>query len=287
MPSQIRRGYRSLLNTCIQYYIKTRHLNIQRRSLLTFPSVKSLCRSGVAALSLVVCTAVFAVQVERVGATAGGIPFTFLDVKSNTIQGMMIDVVSAVGQKAGFDVQVQPMAFSSLVSALTSNKVDLLSAALLITPAHQQVMAFSDPIYAYGEALVVPKTDTKPYVSFNDLKGMTVGGQIGTIYVDALKKSGVFKEVKAYDSTSDLMRDLNSGRIQAAIADGPVIAYYLKQGLYPATHIVASYKPTMVGSLGIGMRKDDEAMQARVNKALKELVADGTMNRILAKWGLH
>jgi polar amino acid transport system substrate-binding protein len=249
--------------------------------------MKSLYRAGAAALALLACTPVFAAQVERVGATAGGIPFTFLDVKSNTIQGMMIDVVTAVGQKAGFDVQVQPMSFSALVSALTSNKVDLLSAALLNTAAHKQVMAFSDPIYSYGEALVVPKTDTKPYVSFDDLKGMTVGGQIGTIYIDALKKSGMFKEVKAYDSTSDLMRDLSSGRIQAAVADGPVIAYYLKQGLYADTHIVASYKPTMVGSLGIGMRKDDTAMQARVNKALKELVADGTLNKILAKWGLH
>jgi len=82
------------------------------------------------------------------------------------------------------------------------------------------------------------------------------------------------------------MRDLNSGRIQAAIADGPVVSYYLKQGLYPETKIVQTYHPTMVGSLGIGMRKDETAVQQRINAALKTMNADGTMQKILVKWGL-
>jgi polar amino acid transport system substrate-binding protein len=222
----------------------------------------------------------------RVGATAGGIPFTFLDLKTNTIQGMMIDVVTEAGKRAGFNAQIQPMTFSSLVSSLTSNKVDLLSAALFITPAHEQVMAFSDPIYSYGEALIVAKNDGKAYTSLAGLKDMVVGAQIGTIYLDALTKANVAKEIKSYDATADLMRDLNSGRIQAAIADGPVVSYYLKQGLYPETKIVQTYHPTMVGSLGIGMRKDETAVQQRINAALKTMNADGTMQKILVKWGL-
>jgi polar amino acid transport system substrate-binding protein len=222
----------------------------------------------------------------RVGATAGGIPFTFLDLKTNTIQGMMIDVVTEVGKRAGFEVQVQPMAFSSLVSALTSNKVDLLSAALFVTPAHEQVMSFSDPIYSYGEALIVPKSDGKAYASLSDLNGMVVGAQIGTLYLDALKKANVAKEIKSYDATADLMRDLNSGRIQAAIADSPVVSYYLKQGLYADTKIVSSYQPSIVGSLAIGMRKDETDVRQHIDAALKTMVADGTMQKILTKWGL-
>ncbi len=222
----------------------------------------------------------------RVGATAGGIPFTFLDLKTNTIQGMMIDIVTEVGKRAGFQVQVQPMAFSSLVSALTSNKVDLLSAALTITPAHEQIILFSDPIYAYGEALIVPKSDGKTYKSLNDLKGMVIGAQIGTTYLDALKKADVAKEIKSYDATADLMRDLNSGRIQAAISDAPVVSYYLKEGLYADTKIVPTYQPSMVGSLGIGLRKDETDVKRRIDAALKTMVADGTMQKILSKWGL-
>jgi polar amino acid transport system substrate-binding protein len=261
-----------------------------RHPLPRFPrALARICRRFAATLAVTAfaSTAVLGhAETLRVGATAGGIPFTFLDLKTNTIQGMMIDVVTEAGKRAGFDAQIQPMAFSSLVSSLTANKVDLLSAALFITAAHEQVMAFSDPIYSYGEALIVAKNDGKAYTSLAGLKDMVVGAQIGTIYLDALKKANVAKEIKSYDATADLMRDLNSGRIQAAIADGPVVSYYLKQGLYPETKIVQSYQPTMVGSLGIGMRKDETGVQQRINAALKAMVADGTMQKILAKWGL-
>ena len=242
--------------------------------------------SAVAAASLAFGALPVHAEQLRVGATAGGIPFTFLDLKTNTIQGMMIDVVTEIGKRAGFQVQIQPMAFSSLVSALTSNKVDLLSAALFITPAHEQVMAFSDPIYSYGEALIVPKSDSKAYASLSDLNGLVVGAQIGTIYLDALKKANVAKEIKSYDATADLMHDLNSGRIQAAIADAPVVSYYLKEGLYPATKIVPTYHASMVGSLGIGLRKDETGVRQRIDAALKTMLADGTMQKILTKWGL-
>ncbi len=50
-------------------------------------------------------------------------------------------------------------------------------------------MAFSAPVYSYGEGLIVPKADTKDYTSFADLKGETVGAQVGTAFVEPLKKS--------------------------------------------------------------------------------------------------
>ena len=52
---------------------------------------------------------------------------------------------------------------------------------------------FSDPVYTYGEGLIVPKADTKDYKTLEDLKGETVGAQVGTAYVEPLKKSGFFR----------------------------------------------------------------------------------------------
>src|SRR5436309_15223960 len=64
--------------------------------------------------------------VLKVGSTPTGIPFTFLDTKTNTIQGVMVDLVTEVGKDAGFQVQVEAMQFSTLIAALTSNKIDLI-----------------------------------------------------------------------------------------------------------------------------------------------------------------
>ncbi len=71
----------------------------------------------------------------RVGATPTGLPFTFLDTKTNTIQGVMVDLVNAVGKEAGFAVAVEPLQFSTLIPALTASKIDIISAAMFITPS--------------------------------------------------------------------------------------------------------------------------------------------------------
>src|SRR2546430_6083607 len=225
-------------------------------------------------------------SVLKVGSTPTGIPFTFLDTKSNSIQGVMVDLVTEVGKDAGFQVQVEAMQFSTLIAALTSNKIDLISAAMYITPARKEVIEFSEPVYSYGEGLIVPKSDTKEYKSFQDLKGETVGAQVGTVYVEPLKKAGLFADVKIYDTIPDIMRDVNTGRLKAGFGDYPILAYNVQLGNFPELRLVKSFKSTIVGSIGIGMRKGDPELLKKVNASLEKLKANGTVDKILAKWGL-
>ncbi|WP_024513850.1 ABC transporter substrate-binding protein [Bradyrhizobium sp. Tv2a-2] len=247
---------------------------------------KRLVQFALVALSLDMSVPASAQQVLKVGSTPTGVPFTFLDTKTNQIQGVMVDLITEVSKDAGFAVQVEPMQFSALIASLTSNKIDIISAAMFITPARKQVIDFSDPIYTYGEGLLVPKSDTKEYKSQEDLKGETVGAQVGTAFVDALKKSGLFAEVKAYDTIPDILRDVNTGRLKAGFADYPILAYNLKQGGFPDARIVESYKPTVIGSVGIGVRKGDAELLGKINTSLAKMKANGTVEKILAKWGL-
>jgi polar amino acid transport system substrate-binding protein len=224
-------------------------------------------------------------QVRKVGSTPTGIPFTFLDTKTNTIQGVMVDLVTEVGKLAGFSVAVEPMQFSTLIAALTSDKIDIISAAMYITPARREVIDFSEPVYSYGEGLIVPKNDATAYETFADLRGKTVGAQVGTVYVERLQ-TGLFAEVKIYDTIPDILRDVNTGRLQAGFADYPIVAYNLQQNLFPDVRLVRSFKPTITGSIGIGVRKRDGELLGAINAALARLKADGSLQKILAKWGL-
>ncbi len=226
-------------------------------------------------------------SVLKVGSTPTGMPFTFLDTKTNTIEGVMVDLVKAIAAAADFKVEVEGMQFSTLIASLTSNKIDMVAAAMYITAPRKEVIDFSDPIYTYGEGLLVPTSDTKDYVSFADMKGYTVGAQIGTAYVDVLQKTGLFGEVKLYKTSPDILADVNAGRVQAAFADAPIMAYTLKQGQFPNVRLVKSYKPTITGSVGIGIRKTDGELLKKVNTALAKLKADGSVDKILAKWGLE
>lgn len=249
-------------------------------------SLKRLVQAATAALAMLAAAPLAAQQVLKVGSTPTGIPFTFLDTKTNSIQGIMVDLITEVGKDAGFGVQVEPMQFSTLVASLTSSKIDIISAAMFITAARKEVIDFSDPVYTYGEGLLVPKTDKKDYTKPEDLKGEVVGAQVGTAFVDALKKMGLFSEVKIYDTIPDILRDVNAGRLKAGFADYPILAYNLKQGAFAETRLVESYKPTIVGSVGIGVRKDDQELLKKINASLAKLKANGTVDKILGKWGL-
>jgi polar amino acid transport system substrate-binding protein len=247
---------------------------------------KHLVQAATAALALVAAVPGSAQQVLKVGSTPTGVPFTFLDTKTNSIQGVMVDLITAVGKDAGFQVQIEPMQFSALIPSLTSSKIDIISAAMFATATRKEVIDFSDPVYTYGEGLLVPKTDKKDYATPEDLKGEVVGAQVGTAFVDALKKTGLFSEVKVYDTIPDILRDVNAGRLKAGFADYPILAYNLKQGGFPEVRLVDSFKPTMVGTVAIGVRKADQDLLQKINASLAKLKANGAVDKILDKWGL-
>jgi polar amino acid transport system substrate-binding protein len=246
----------------------------------------ALAASLFAVLALSMTVPASAQPVMKVGSTPTGSPFTFLDTKTNTIEGVMADIVKAVGKEAGFGVQIEPMQFSALISSLTTKRIDLISAAMFITPVRQEVVDFSQPIYSYGEGVVVPVKDTTGYQAIADLKGKRVGVQVGTAFVEPLQKSGLFSEVKLYDTTADLMRDANAGRIDAGFLDSPIAAFAISRGQFPNLRMATTFKPTMVSSIGIATRKGDAETMGKVNAALTKLKADGTIEGILKKWGL-
>jgi polar amino acid transport system substrate-binding protein len=256
---------------------------------MRFRKLFGLAAIGLLAIGLLtgLATPAPAQQTLKVGSTPTGIPFTFLDTQTNTIQGVMVDIITAVGKEAGFGVQVEPMQFSTLIGALTSNRIDVIAAAMYITEPRKQVIDFSDPIYTYGDGLFVPKSDTKEYKTLEDVKGLTVGAQVGTAYVEPLQKSGLFPEVKVYDTLPDIIRDVNTGRLKAGFADYPIVAYNLQQGRFPEVRLVTGYKPMVVGSVGIGVRKSDQELLKKVNGGLARIKENGTLKQILAKWGLQ
>jgi polar amino acid transport system substrate-binding protein len=273
----------------IRALLARRHAAAHSPTLSKDPAVlaKSICRVLVAAMfGLGLSGAGVAQQVVRVASTPTGVPFTFLDTKTNEISGIMVDIMKAVGKDQGFAIQITPMTFSTLIAALQAGKADVIAAAMYITPPRQEVVDFSDPIITYGEGLFVSAKDTKDYKSMEDLKGEIVGVQIGTAYVKPLTESGLYKEIKVYDTIPDIIRDVNVGRIKAGFADFPIVAYQIAQGGYPETRLVKNYKPVLPGSVGIAVKKGDKAMLDKINASLRKFKADGTTDKILATWGL-
>ncbi len=222
----------------------------------------------------------------QVGSTPTGVPFTFLDTKTDTIQGMMVDLIEAIAKDNGLGVKIVPMAFSALVPSLTSGKIDVISAAMSATPKRMQVIDFTAPVYSYGEGLIVPAADHKQYDSIQDMRGYRVGVEIGTNYYDQMKKSGVFSAVVGYNSIADIIGDVEAGRIQAGFGDYPILAYQFSHAAIPRVRLVKEYHPYVIGPINIAVRKDEPGLLAKFNASIAKFKQDGTLKAILAKWDL-
>jgi polar amino acid transport system substrate-binding protein len=225
-------------------------------------------------------------QTLKAGATPTGVPFTFLDTKTNSIQGVVVDLVQAIAKDQKISIDVQGMPFSTLIPSLTTGKIDIIAAALGITPQRQEVVDFTTPVYSYGEALVVNAKDTKPYTYLEELRGEVIGVQVGTVYVEPMKKTGLFKDVRVYDSLADVMRDVGLGRIKAGFGDFPIVAYQISQGVHENVRLVKDHKPSVSVSIGMAVRKGDKVTLDKLNASMTKFKSDGTLDAILAKWGL-
>ncbi|SEQ44164.1 ABC transporter substrate-binding protein [Thalassovita taeanensis] len=257
----------------------------KKPSLVSRRALSGMAAVAVFALSAMTGPSLADTPVYKVGSTTSGVPFTFLDVKKNSVQGVMVDIIEAIGEKEGFSADVQATQWSALIPSVTSGKIDIIAAAMYATPKRAEIVDFTETVYPYGEGLFVATDDTADYTKPEDLAGKTVGVQVGTAYVEPMESLGVFKEVKIYDAIADIMRDVQLGRIDAGFADQPIVAYQVAQGA-AKVRLVKTYESTVVGEVAIAVNKGNTELLDTLNSGLAAIKSSGELDEILVKWGL-
>lgn len=220
-----------------------------------------------------------------VGSTATGAPFSFIDVKTNALTGAMVDIMKVIAADAGFQIDLRITAFGALIPSLTTKKIDIISAAMLKTPARAKVVDFSDPVYAYGAGVVVPSRGGKEYKRIEDLRGLPVGAEVGTRFVEQLKAAGV-EQIKTYDNLMEMLGDLSVGRIGAAYGDAPIFHYEINQARIQSARLASEFQPPAVEDVCLVVRKGDTDLLNRINAAIGRLKTTGIQS-VLNRWGLH
>lgn len=220
-----------------------------------------------------------------IGSTPSGPPFTFLNSETNKIEGIMVDIAANLAQKLGVKLEVADTKWAALIPTLQSGRIDAIAAAMYITPKRQEVINFTDPIFGWGEHLVVHKNNTD-IKTLESLKGKTVGVQVGTAYIDLLKDRWGIKELKIYDTIGDMLTEVDNGRIDAFVADKPIVVYLMKKNPGRQVKLVDGYKPAAEPPTGLGLRKTDEDLRQALNAAIEKMKATGELRAILTKWGI-
>jgi polar amino acid transport system substrate-binding protein len=236
---------------------------------------------GLIAASVIVGYAAGA-PVKIVIATDATFPPMEMVSESKAIVGFDIDLMNAAAKNAGFTVEFKNTAWEGIFAGLDSGKYDAIMSSVTITDERKKTMDFSIPYINAGQILVV-KTEVSGVVKLTDLKGKTVGVQIGTTGAFEVDKVPDVKK-KEYDDIGLAFADLAIGRIEGVVVDTPVAAQYALQS--------ADYKGKLkiVGQAfteefyGVAVKKGNKNILNLINAGLKKAIDSGEEKTLEAKW---
>lgn len=208
-------------------------------------------------------------------------PMGFRD-ENNKIVGFDIDLANAAAEKMEKKVKFQPIDWSTKEAELSSGRIDLIWNGYTITDERKKKVLFTKP-YLKNAQVVVTLADSK-LTTLDDLNGKVVGLQTLSSASDALEAAPIRSKIKTVTEFTDnvqALTDLKSGRLDAVVIDEIVINYYMTKEKEAYKVLDESLAPE---EYGIGVKKGNEALLEKLQKALDEMNEDGTAEGISKKW---
>ncbi len=217
-------------------------------------------------------------KVLKMATSADFPPFESRD-KDGNFEGFDIDLAHLIADKLGYELEIEDMKFDGLIGALQSSRVDMVMAGMSATEKRKKNVDFSTEYNHSGEMFISLKDSE--IKELQDLKGKTVGVQLGTIQEEGAEK--LSKEygfnVKKVDNSSILIQELKSNRVDVAYMDKTVAVGYIEEQGFSGFDDPTSSSPGM----GIAFPEGSDLVDD-VNKVLNELEKSGKLQELKDKW---
>lgn len=211
-------------------------------------------------------------------------PYEYKD--GDSFAGIDVEIAEKIAEKLGMTLEIQDVEFGSIIGGVQTGKFDMGMAGLTVTDERKESVNFTNT-YAKAKQVVIVKSDSS-IISLDNLKGdgsMKYGVQqdtTGDIYAsDTIENGGYGEEnVIRYKTGNDAVQALVNGKVDAVIIDNE-----------PAKSFVAANEGLTIldgawveEEYAIAIAKDNTELLDKVNTALEELIADGTVQSIIDKY---
>ena len=198
--------------------------------------------------------------------------------------GFQIEIGRAIAEGLGL-----PLSIEWILPRRRANVVncDLLFDVVNDPAVHEGRLLLSHPYQKSGLALGL-RSDAEPITDFNELKkGQKIGIIVGSLASMVLNKAG--KSTSPYAFQTDMVEDLQKGELYGAAVSSATMSYYIRQHPDSGLRLVNAFDgvPQLTWDVAVGLRKSDAALLDAVNQMLEKLIADGTLARIYAKYGVE
>ena len=219
-------------------------------------------------------------KVLKMGTSADYAPFEYIDTaKGEEPTGIDIELAKIITEKLGYKLKIQDMDFGGLISSLQNGQVDFVASAMSATEERKKSVDFSD-IYYTSKHIIVSKKGSG-IQSVDDLKGKTVGTQLGSIQETKAKELAktIDLKVDSRNRIPELIQEIMAGRMDAAIIEDTVAKGYLAENPDVEGFTIEDAD----GGYALAFPKGSE-LTKEFNKELKALSDSGELDKIIKKY---
>jgi polar amino acid transport system substrate-binding protein len=210
-------------------------------------------------------------------ATEGAYP-PFNYFQGSKLTGFEVELAEAMVKKMGLNLEWKVLSFDALLACLRQDRWDMVIASFGITEERSKAVLFTSPHYCSGGVIV----SKDPNIRTGDqLVGKIVAVQTGTTYLNNVKKLPGVKEVKNFPQDTDARSALMNGRVDAWVSDRFVVKSAMEanpnSGLKTGGYL-------FVEKIAVAIKEGNAPLGAAIDKALAEVMADGTYKTISEKY---
>ncbi len=206
-------------------------------------------------------------------------------VEGGKIVGIDAEIAQAIADKLGLELQIDDMEFDSIIEAVKGGKADVGLAGMTVTDERKEEVNFTVS-YATGIQVIIVKNDskiTKADDLFAEGANHTIGVQrntTGDIYTTGDIEDKGLGKIERYSKGADAVAALKTGKVDCVVIDSEPAKAFVKENeglkILDTEYIEEQY--------AIAMSKDNPELFEKVNKALQELIDDGTVQKIIDKY---
>lgn len=210
-------------------------------------------------------------------------PYSFVG-QDGKPTGFDVESIEWIANEMGFEVKVQPMAWDGIIPALLAKKIDMVYSGMTASPERREVVTFSKVYWIINQAVCVQNKSDIHMGNLFDGKH-TIGTQRGCTAAmwleDNLVKTGIIpkENLKLYDNFPLAAKDLENGRIDAAMMDDVIVAKAVEGKSLKVIGTISTGE-----EYAVAMRKEDKDLQALINEGLDKLMTSQKWNELKVKY---
>ena len=219
-----------------------------------------------------------------VGCDASYAPYSFVDATTGNPEpvGIDIEIAKILGEKLGVDVKLEPMIFNAVISALATDKLDVVIDGVTPSDEQRETVDFSDSYMTCEEGIVIKTEDADKYKTTSDFAGQKVAANIGSSEERFVQECLPGAEVLSLDKIPSSMMELQAGNVAGVCMEKTVGQQYVDayDNLTWSEASDSSYDSIKA----IAVNKGNDDLLALVNQVIAECIADGSIDEWLATY---